>query len=625
MSLFSELKRRNVVRVGVAYAVIGWVIAQIAEFAFENFGAPEWVLKTVVVLLLLGLPLALFFAWAFELTPDGVKREKDVDRSQSITTQTGRKLDRTIIAVLAVALAWFAWDKFSDTAETMPASESPAQAVTNSDLTISTPSELENKSVAVLPFVAMSSGPDDEYFADGLTEEILNSLAQLPELLVTARTSAFSFKGQDIPVQEIAAALGVKHIVEGSVRRSGERLRVTAQLIRADDGFHLWSDNYDSSSTDTIAVQENIAEQIAAAMDVVLDEQKREAMKQAGLRDVEAFTIYQKGLKVYNDAHGEIETIAGLLQANTYFEQVIDRVPKFSQVYIDHSDLFVHILSLEAAGEYVAGMTSEDLDKAYPAAIADYEAAVQYAKNSETRRMAELDLAFVSGNWRGLTGRIERALAEPGCYEGNWTPIIADVFGYSKPYLERSYNALSCDPRRSLSWFNTSRSALKFDDKAEALRVAREGTEIAPGGWLDSALIRALVANGLIDEARKVIGDRLQDELSVSLYKLLIAAHEGNHENLDALREQFKSTNDAGYFWALIVSAWTGEREEANRLAAKIDQHHFGSVTLAQIAQWCDCGTPWDMDATPNFAAEIAKGSLPWPPKQILDFPLKDW
>ena len=130
----------------------------------------------------------------------------------------------------------------------------------------------------------MSSGPDDEYFADGLTEEILNSLAQLPELLVTARTSAFSFKGRDIPVQEIATALGVRHIVEGSVRKSGERLRVTAQLIRANDGFHLWSETYDSTSADTIAVQENIAEKIAVAMDIVLDEGKREAMRQAGLR-----------------------------------------------------------------------------------------------------------------------------------------------------------------------------------------------------------------------------------------------------------------------------------------------------------------------------------------------------
>ena len=304
MSLFTELNRRNVIRVGIAYAIVAWVIAQIAEFAFQNFGAPEWVLKTVVVLLLLGLPIALIFAWAFEMTPDGIKREKEVDRSQSIVAQTGHKLDRVIIAILVVALGWFAWDKFSAGVDSKSAPEVVAEAAAVD--------QLQDKSVAVLPFLALSSGQDDEYFADGLTEEILNSLAQLPELLVTARTSAFSFKGQDIPVQEIASALGVRHIVEGSVRRSGERLRVTAQLIRAEDGFHLWSENYDSSSIDTIAVQENIAEQIAAALDVVLDEKKRAAMHKAGLRDVEAFTLYQKGLRVYAQAHGEMNTIDGL-------------------------------------------------------------------------------------------------------------------------------------------------------------------------------------------------------------------------------------------------------------------------------------------------------------------------
>jgi len=214
VSFFAELKRRNVIRVGIAYAVVAWVLAQIAEFAFENFGAPDWVLKSVVVVLLLGMPLVLIFAWAYEMTPEGIKREREVDRSQSITPQTGRKLDRMIIAVLLVALGWFAWDKFGSSTDSEPLQTAESVAA----------------SVAVLPFVAMSNGPDDEYFADGLTEEILNSLAQLPELLVTARTSAFSFKGEDLPpIQEIAATLGVQHIVEGSVRRSGERLRVTPE------------------------------------------------------------------------------------------------------------------------------------------------------------------------------------------------------------------------------------------------------------------------------------------------------------------------------------------------------------------------------------------------------------
>ena len=201
------------------------------------------------------------------------------------------------------------------------------------------------KSVAVLPFVALSSGEDDGYFADGLTEEILNALAQLPELLVTARTSAFSFKGQDLPVQEIAEVLGVRHIVEGSVRRSGDRLRVTAQLVRAGDGFQLWSENYDSTSTDTIAMQEDIAEKIALALDVVLDDERREAMRRAGLRDPAAFVAFQKGLEQMDKGHGSEDQVAGLMEAGPYFDQVLERVPGYPPALIDRVDAYVHMLN----------------------------------------------------------------------------------------------------------------------------------------------------------------------------------------------------------------------------------------------------------------------------------------
>jgi TolB-like protein len=502
----------------------------------------------------------------------------------------------------------------TDSATMTATAPSPVQVVTES-----------NKSVAVLPFVAMSRGPDDEYFADGLTEEILNALAQLPELLVTARTSAFSFKGQDISIQEIAAALGVNHIVEGSVRRSGERLRVTAQLIRADDGFHLWSEQYDSTSTDTIAVQENIAEQIASVLDVVLDERKRDAMKQAGMRDVEAFTLYQKGIEVFNRAHGEMDTIEGLRQANVYFEKVMQRVPTFSQVYLDHSDLFLHMLTDDASGVFQAEFTEEELANAYPAAIADYEAAERHTPASSPRRMMELDLAYISGNWRGLGGRIDLALNEPGCHEGSWTSIISDGFGYAERFFERSMRVLACDPRYSLSWFNVARSALRMGDKDEALRLAREGTEIAPGGWLSTALVRALVANGLHEEARKEIDDRIQDDNIALVFKALIVAHEGDQDRFDELYEAFKAVNNSGHYWATLVAAWGGHREEANHMAAQIDQHHFGAVTLTQITQWCACGAPFDLDATPNFAAKLEESGLTWPPQATMDFPLKDW
>jgi TolB-like protein len=253
VALFAELKRRNVVRVGLAYAVVGWFQAQVAEFAFENFGAPGWVLKSITVILLLGLPLALFFAWAFELTPEGIKREKDVVRDESIAHITGRKLDFLIIGVLVLAVGFLLFDKFI---------ASPVEG--SSEVTVTS----QKQSIAVLPFANLSD--DKDYFADGLSEELLNLLVKIPDLKVPGRTSSFKFKNHNEDLRIIGRALDVEHVLEGSVRRAGERIRITAQLIKVDDGYHLWSETYDRTMADIIDIQDDVAGKIAAALEVHL-------------------------------------------------------------------------------------------------------------------------------------------------------------------------------------------------------------------------------------------------------------------------------------------------------------------------------------------------------------------
>ncbi len=253
MSFFAELKRRNVIRVGIAYAVVGWLLAQVSEIAFDAFDAPAWVLKSVLFVLVLGLPLALFFAWAFELTPEGLKLEKHVDRSKSITGQTGRKLDFIIIGVLVIAVALLLVDRFLISESSAP-----------SDEIIAT----ETQSIAVLPFVNMSD--DKDYFADGLSEELLNMLAKIPELKVAGRTSSFAFKGRNDDLRAIGVALGVATVLEGSVRRSGERLRITAQLVKVDDGFHLWSESYDRQMADIFDIQDDVAKAIIRELQIHL-------------------------------------------------------------------------------------------------------------------------------------------------------------------------------------------------------------------------------------------------------------------------------------------------------------------------------------------------------------------
>ena len=270
MSLFNELKRRNVFRVTIAYVVIAWLVAQVLQMVFESFGTPDWVMKTLLVLLATGLPFAVFFSWAFEITPEGLKREHEVDRSQTIPHETSRKLDFIIIGMMALALAYFAYDKLVLSAERDAALvEATTQAVSEQADTEEVSTE-SDKSIAVLPFVNMSDEASNEYFSDGISEELLNLLAKIPELRVSARTSSFSFKGQNLEVPEIAARLNVDYILEGSVRKSGNQVRITAQLVKADDGFHLWSETYDRTLDNIFAIQGEIASAVVAQLKIVL-------------------------------------------------------------------------------------------------------------------------------------------------------------------------------------------------------------------------------------------------------------------------------------------------------------------------------------------------------------------
>ncbi|MBE9550040.1 MAG: adenylyl cyclase, partial [Proteobacteria bacterium] len=276
MSFIAELKRRNVIRVGFAYAVVAWVVAQVADLALESFGSPPWVMKTILFLMAIGWVIAIFIAWAYEITPDGIKREADVNRADSIGQQTGRKLDRLVIVVLLLAVAVLLLERFLPTHDQAlidnPAPRPATQLVTPAPQ--ATPGTTADKardtsaglSIAVLPFVNMSSDPEQEFFSDGISEEILNVLSRIQSLKVAARTSSFQFKGKNLDIEDIGRQLQVNHLLEGSVRKSGSTLRITAQLIEADTGFHVWSETFDRNPEDIFAIQDEIAAAIAVKL-----------------------------------------------------------------------------------------------------------------------------------------------------------------------------------------------------------------------------------------------------------------------------------------------------------------------------------------------------------------------
>jgi TolB-like protein/Flp pilus assembly protein TadD len=317
MSFFEELKRRNVVRVGIAYVVTAWLILQVSDIVLDNIAAPEWLMKGIMLVLAIGLPVALIFAWAFELTPEGIKKERDVDRSQSITQHTGRKLDFTIIAILAIALCWFAYDKFLAD----PSSNASSTARSGQEGSVEAV-----HSIAVLPFVDMSPAKDNEYFTDGLTEELLNILAQIKSLQVAGRTSSFAFKGKTEDLREIGQKLNVNTLLEGSVRKDDQRqkIRVTVQLINVEDGYHIWSDTYDRDLEDIFAIQEDIARQVADALKINLLGEAAAPIAEHARTGMNAYDLYLQGLQDLN-----LYTFESLRNAEQLFRQSLAIDPDY--------------------------------------------------------------------------------------------------------------------------------------------------------------------------------------------------------------------------------------------------------------------------------------------------------
>ncbi|MEJ2128984.1 MAG: hypothetical protein P8X81_09060 [Woeseiaceae bacterium] len=601
--LFQELKRRNVFRVALAYLAAGWLVLQVVELVLESTSAPDWVMQVFLLAVAVGFPFAILFAWAFELTPEGIRREKEVARENSITQHTGRKLNRTIMIVLAAAVGILLVDKFLLQRE-------PAPVFANTD-----------KSVAVLPFVAMSSGPDDEYFADGLTEEILNSLTRIPELLVTARTSAFHFKGKDDPIPEIAAALGVAHVVEGSVRRSGDRLRVTAQLIRADDGFHLWSETYDHDSKDVFGVQTDIAEKIANALDVVLDEDQLEKMRSVGLQNPEAYVAFQRGIEKFDDAHGARGQTDLLLAANEWFETTMALAPNFSDAYSYHADYFTHLLMEEAAG---SSLSDDELIALMQSIEDDLTNAMRFAPDDGRRIAYAWDLDLLTGRWRGIESRFARIVEENSCYQPNWPEQITSPFGKAAEVRQLMQRFIECDPLSFSGWMTSSSASQWLGEFDASIETARRGFEMTGHRLMTMELVEGLMGAGRYEEARALVETEFRAETARLSRLHRIAAAQGNAREAQELLDRYEAvaTQSDGLLGAFAVA---GDREKANEIAAEIDAARFGYLILMRTVHACQCGAPFDLDATPNYAQLIADGNLAWPPESPTNWPLKDW
>jgi TolB-like protein len=455
MSFFDELKRRNVFRVGAAYAVAAWVLLQMFDVIGEILELPLWGGKLILLALVIGFFLVLILAWFYELTPEGVKRDYEVDRSQSITPRTGQKLNRVTIALLGIAVAVLLADRFipGERQDELVSSARPTAAAAAID-----------KSIAVLPFVNMSADPDNEYFSDGIAEEILNVLARIPELKVAARTSAFAYKGTNVNITDIGRDLRVSHVLEGSVRKSGDEVRVTAQLIRADNGYHLWSETYDRQLVNIFAIQDEIATSIADALKVTLDIDGGTAGNLTGTTNTDAYDAYLKGINQWHLRTGE-----SLYNSIRLFEEAIALDPQFARAH--------------------AGLALTY------AVIMDYTEMPPDQARARARQAAEAALAIDPGLVEAATALIytvddlevqlqyaEQAIAlNPSFATAHqWYATTLQLLGQLDAAREEYLLALDLDPRSRVINSNLAELYMLADDWEEAARVLERLLSWAP-------------------------------------------------------------------------------------------------------------------------------------------------
>ncbi len=590
MSLFQELKRRNVFRVGIAYVVGSWLLLQFTEVLSELLKLPEQVGPIVVTVVLIGLPLALFFAWAFELTPEGLKREHEVDREESITPQTGRRLDRVIIVMLAVALAYFIWESRFSERQPEPAPETAAESVADSDPTAQTEAtpadEVKRQSIAVLPFASRSSLEEDEFFVEGIHDDLLTNLARIGSLKVISRTSMLRFKDTAKPIREIAAELGVATIMEGAVQRSGGTVRINVQLIDARNEGHLWGEIFDRELTaeSLFEIQSEISEKIAAALKATLSPEERRRISDRPTDNLAAYNAYLRGRQRMARRNS-----TDLEQAMAEFERAVELDPQFAVAWVGLAET-ANLLPFYSTADRMEMLARQEqavrraldlnprLGEAHLSLAAFYRDQERYEEaEAAFRRAIELSPNYATAHFwyasflRNWPSRYARALelirkaAELDPLSSIIQANVADTYltlGRFEDADRQLQRLLEMDPEFVPAFSMHARLAELNGRFDEQVRWLRTGTELDPGRILNYAIQTLPLLN-------------LGDQTGVAAIKKTIEELDREHVAngyVDALDSLYRQN----YAAALEAVNWVDSR--TGRLPS--NQITFGSIRL---------------------------------------------
>jgi TolB-like protein/Flp pilus assembly protein TadD len=552
--LFEQLKQRNVFRVAILYLAVCWLILDPVHVVFHMLEVPAWANRLVVVLMAIGLPAAVIFAWVYEITPEGLRPTIGVPHRQSIRKLTGRRLDRMIIAVLAVALAYFVIDKFwmskrlAATQRAVPAAQdTPPHTMPAPDREAGfTPPP---HSIAVLPFVNMSGDKEQEYFSDGLSEELLNSLSRINELQVAARTSSFYFKGEHADLSTIAHKLKVASVLEGSVRRSGHTIRITAQLNNAVTGFHLWSQTYDRDLSDVLALQTEIANAVAGALKVTLLGDVDARIEVGGTRNPAAFDAYlraSQAYRTYQDKKDLQAAIAG-------FAEAIRLDPDYALAYADRS-----LALAPFARQYAKGPGIGDY---LNSAQADARKAIALAPALAEGHLALATFFEWSLEFTRASQEYDRALAlEPGnarlLDEYGWFAVL---MGKTEAGLAAARRSVVLDPLNFSNHNSLAVSLYYAQHYGEAIAAFTDAKVLAPNdAFVTSWLGFAYLASGDLQSASETC-EASAHEFNRLFCLSIIYDKVGRHADAQAKFAQLRASSDdeaVAVFYAMIYAQW---------------------------------------------------------------------
>ena len=507
MSFFVELKRRNVFRVGIAYVIGGWLLLQLTDVLSQLLDLPEVVGRIIVLLVAIGLPVALFFAWAFEMTPEGVKREKDVDRSQSITNVTGQKLNNFIIGVLVVALTYFAIDKFilapgraqpgsepfSQQAGEPTAIDEEKRALTPIEATpSSTEAHKNDKSIAVLPFTNRSPNADDAYFTDGVHDDLLTQLAKIDAFSVISRTSVLEYRDTAKNLKQIGEELGVGNIMEGAVQRSGNRVRINVQLIDAVSDEHLWAEVYDRELTteNLFDIQSEIARSIATALEATLTDSEIANVSDVPTENVAAYELYLQGKRF---ALGETEI--GYDTAVALYNEALKLDPEFKLAWVGLAHAYISNYWAYGGNPADRDMARDAINKAI-AIDPDFPELYMAEGSYAYWGLLDYDTALLN---------LDKAIAlMPSNAEAHmWKGWASRRAGLWDQAVDSMQMAIKLNPRVVFNLLETGQTLSYLHRYEEALKPIEVAYKLEPDNyWAKSYLAElALVVNGDTDRA----------------------------------------------------------------------------------------------------------------------------